>query len=340
MSESVSTPTQPVFEAGSDVHLPKPLRLRFPIGLVLIFWALHFVVGSLEKPYFYGFLFQMASSGLSALFFFPWWWFNRSVRLSEKLLGFILIAAGGMITGTFSHRSINGWTLFLSGLPLVMTFIVGWMWLVKRKLISPNRLGFVAVVALTWSWFLVIRTDGLNSTLKAQNHWRWTPTAEESFLAQKPAGGEATNPSQPAAASRTPLRSSLGSDSWTAFRGPDRDGVVHGTRIATDWKGAPPPQLWKHKVGPAWSSVIVVDDRLFTQEQRGTVETVVCYDAATGTGRKGALAAARSFFWPINRCCSSFPKAARRFCWPPTCSAKRSSDAFKPWTARLGTTRC
>src|SRR5581483_8563696 len=34
--------------------------------------------------------------------------------------------------------------------------------------------------------------------------------------------------------------------------------------------------------GPAWSSVIVVGDRLFTQEQRDDKEAVVCYDAATG----------------------------------------------------------
>jgi hypothetical protein len=68
----------------------------------------------------------------------------------------------------------------------VITFVVGWVVLVKRKLISPNRLGFVAVVALTWSWFLLIRTEGLHSTLKAQSRWRWTQTAEESFLAQNP----------------------------------------------------------------------------------------------------------------------------------------------------------
>jgi len=36
------------------------------------------------------------------------------------------------------------------------------------------------------------------------------------------------------------------------------------------------------RVGPAWSSMIVIGDRLFTQEQRGDQETVVSYAAAMG----------------------------------------------------------
>src|SRR5262245_7014585 len=195
MNENVPAPTQAIAQESCTAKLPKPLRLKFPTGLVLIFWVMHFVVGSLEKPYFYGFLFQMASAGLFTLLFLLWWWFNRGLRLSEKSLGFILIVLGGVITRTFSHRSITGWTLFLSGLPLIMTVVVGWMYLVKRKLISQHRLGFIAVVALTWSWFLVIRTEGLHSTLKAQNHWRWTPSAEESFLAQNPTSGESADSS-------------------------------------------------------------------------------------------------------------------------------------------------
>ena len=58
--------------------------------------------------------------------------------------------------------------------------------------------------------------------------------------------------------------------------------MVRGTNIGTDWKTAPPRLVWRQRVGPAWSSVIVVADRLFTQEQRGEKEAVVCHDAGTG----------------------------------------------------------
>jgi outer membrane protein assembly factor BamB len=53
-------------------------------------------------------------------------------------------------------------------------------------------------------------------------------------------------------------------------------------KIATDWDTARPKPLWRQRVGPGWSSVIVVSGRLFTQEQRRQKETVVCYDAARG----------------------------------------------------------
>jgi outer membrane protein assembly factor BamB len=69
---------------------------------------------------------------------------------------------------------------------------------------------------------------------------------------------------------------------WIGFRGTARDGIVHGAGMATDWSRTPPTQIWKRVVGPAWSSVIVIGNRLYTQEQRGEKETVVCYDAASG----------------------------------------------------------
>ncbi|MBI3856263.1 MAG: PQQ-like beta-propeller repeat protein, partial [Planctomycetes bacterium] len=66
------------------------------------------------------------------------------------------------------------------------------------------------------------------------------------------------------------------------FRGALRDGAARGVRIAADWKEAPPQLVWKERVGPGWSSIIVVDRFLVTQEQRGDSEAVVCYDAETG----------------------------------------------------------
>src|SRR5262249_7875394 len=75
---------------------------------------------------------------------------------------------------------------------------------------------------------------------------------------------------------------SLRPGDWPGFRGPNRDGSLRAVRIATDWDAAPPKQLWRRRVGPAWSSVVIVGGRLFTQEQLGEGEAVVCRDAATG----------------------------------------------------------
>ncbi len=74
----------------------------------------------------------------------------------------------------------------------------------------------------------------------------------------------------------------LASGDWPDFRGENRQGELHGAQIPTDWKAAPPKLLWKQRIGPAWSSLVVLGNRLFTQEQRGKDEAVVCLDAATG----------------------------------------------------------
>jgi outer membrane protein assembly factor BamB len=69
---------------------------------------------------------------------------------------------------------------------------------------------------------------------------------------------------------------------WPGFRGPNRDAIVRDVRLATDWDASPPQLVWKRLIGPAWSSIIVVGERLFTQEQRGSQEAVVCLDAGSG----------------------------------------------------------
>src|SRR5262249_6464121 len=51
---------------------------------------------------------------------------------------------------------------------------------------------------------------------------------------------------------------------------------------AADGKGKRPKQWWKKRGGPGGAAMIVVDGHLVTQEQRDKVESVVCYDAATG----------------------------------------------------------
>jgi outer membrane protein assembly factor BamB len=253
-------------------------RLRFPFLCLLIFWLLSFLVGALNKPYFVGFMYSMASAALVTLLFVGWWWLNRGLRIWEKCAGFALIILEAWIVGKFSDQSVNFFTLWMSGLPLVASVVVAWLFFAKRFGLSWVRIGFILFVTLAWTYFMVIRIDGADSRLKMQTHWRWTPTTEEQFLAGARPRSLAA---RPVSGSTSALTAAAATD-WVAFRGPERDGVITGTIIATNWTANPPALVWKRAVGPAWSSLVVVGPRVFTQEQRGEQEAVVCYDATDG----------------------------------------------------------
>jgi outer membrane protein assembly factor BamB len=243
-----------------------------------VYWVAHFVVGALEKPYFVGFLYGMAAPALLLLLFSLWWWFFARLGLAERLYGCLLVVAVGIAVAPLCHPSI-WFGLPTGGLPIALTALTLWVFFVARTGFPWNWQGLAFVVVLCWGYFALIRVDGVNADLKAATRWRWIPTAEELFLADK-AGRPEPGSDADLADSGSDLALSAGD--WPAFRGPDRDGVIRGVRVTSNWDAVPPKQLWRQRVGPAWSSVIVIGRRLYTQEQRGEKETVVCYEAATG----------------------------------------------------------
>lgn len=254
---------------------PPPLRLRAPLSFVAIYWAAGIIVGGLEKPYFYGFLYGMASAILLTLFFFGWWFTRRQVRLRDRFAGLLLVVAGAVGVTLLGHPSVAGFGAIFTGVPMALTAWAVWMAVAKRLSLPPVGLGALAVVGLTWASLTLVRVDGLNADLRGDYRWRWSLSSEDLFQKE-----QAARQAEAPTVAQRPLSASLGD--WVAFRGPDREGVIRGVKVMADWGATPPRLVWRQRVGPAWSSVIVVGDRLFTQEQRGENEAVVCYEAATG----------------------------------------------------------
>jgi len=105
--------------------------------------------------------------------------------------------------------------------------------------------------------------------------WRWDPTSEAKLLSGLKAQSNPSQVSETIAGSTLVLQDG----DWPEFRGPRRDGCLTGVHVRSDWDKSPPRELWRHRIGPGWSSCSVIGDHVFTQEQRGDDEFVVCYPA-------------------------------------------------------------
>jgi outer membrane protein assembly factor BamB len=143
------------------------------------------------------------------------------------------------------------------------------------------------VLVVCWGYFTLTRIDGLGGDLKSEVSWRWDTTAEERFLAEK----------SKAATGHLVKLPPVGPEDWPEFRGPQRDSRLSGVKIATDWNVQPPKLLWKHRIGPGWSSFAVVGDYAYTQEQRGEDEATVCYYIPDGSEIWAHLTPGR--FWEV-----------------------------------------
>ena len=71
-------------------------------------------------------------------------------------------------------------------------------------------------------------------------------------------------------------------DDWPRWRGPRLDGVSRETGLLNAWPQDGPPRIWQVGLGGGFSSVAVVDGKVFTQTKQGNQEIVLCLDAATG----------------------------------------------------------
>jgi outer membrane protein assembly factor BamB len=74
--------------------------------------------------------------------------------------------------------------------------------------------------------------------------------------------------------------SSAGQD-WPQWRGPNRDGVVHGVHVPVKWPRTLKEE-WRVFVGEGISSPVVVGDRVYVFTRQKDDELVVCLDLASG----------------------------------------------------------
>lgn len=212
-----------------------------------------------------------------------WWSALSRAGRRERLVVIAFLLVIGALTYALVHTSFRKQAFAVFVIPWMLTAWVAGAVLasvLKRHRASVGFIGAGLVICAAIACLL--RIDGVTSELSAEMSGRWSPTKDDLFRA---AQADATAHSgveraANAASDETPLEA--GPDDWLEFRGPGRDGRLAGVRIEADWEAHPPKLVWRRPVGPGWSSFAVVQNRLFTQEQRDANEAIVAYDAETG----------------------------------------------------------
>lgn len=218
-------------------------------------------------------VFSSFGPAIVALMVLLWWLFASRAQTREKAIGFAGIVAILVVQQLLCHYSMRDVLLVVLTLPITLAaFALGL--LLSRRVASPKRTWIsLLVAAAVASITLGLKSDGVggNYTFDLRPRWHASP---DQLLASRLEKLTDEKDGIAAVAFDNPV--------WATFRGNSYDGAQKGCAFEEDWVKFPPKELWRHEIGPAWSSFIAADKYLFTQEQRGEDECVVCYDGLTG----------------------------------------------------------
>ena len=195
----------------------------------------------------------------------PWW---------QRIGGILFYALIGAVV-VFTQTNQNSQFILLLLFPalnivavLTLAIMSGSTWRAQRNATAVMMIACGVIVGL-------FQVDSTTGNIEPSISFRLTPMPETQLDA---AASEA--PTNTGTAITLP--DAVSAADWPGFRGPNRDGVVRGVSFDMDWGKNPPVERWRIPIGLGWSSFTVVGDYVFTQEQRGDAEVVVCYALETG----------------------------------------------------------
>lgn len=281
---------EPVLKQTHEPTPRKPLRLWPGVVAAVLLLLLRYVIPTFApEATFVGLL----GGVICVLAIVVWWVFFSRALWAERLGAIVLAIVALFATARILHVSITGGAMgFLYpvlAIPILSVAFVGAVVVSRRLSDGMRRAVIAATILIACGAWALVRTGGFTANLDNDFAWRWSKTPEEKLLAQAA--------DEPLAVSPIPAEVKTVAD-WPGFRGPGRDSIIHGVKIATDWSASPPVELWRRPIGPAWSSFAVNGDLLYTQEQRGPDEVVTCYSVSTGKPVWRHRDAAR--FWESN----------------------------------------
>ncbi len=257
--EASATPSE-----SAPPAVPRPrIAIPFVVILVQLLFTLYIVNTSTMPFRTYVGIGIIPILGTLALV--AWWGLSLSVPWRQRLTGFALFGAATLLPVLVSRPFAPFLLVYVlpSMTTMLVLVLVGTFrcdWAERRRLL-------LMAMTLCSIFFCFTRVAGVDGNMAPLIAWRW---------AGPPELGVTTSAGKTAAVALNPEP-----EDWPAFRGARRDNRNMVARFGVDWAANPPRELWRRPVGLGWSSFTVIGDYLFTQEQRGQDEAVVCYEVAT-----------------------------------------------------------
>jgi len=255
----------------------RELRLLPGIVIVTIQWLIRFIIPEIF-PADSALMAGVFAGIVGGLALAVWWMFFSRALPPDRFGAIVLIIVALFAASFFLDVSIAtanvGLMFTIFSIPVMSLAFVVWAVASRHLSLSFKRATMIITILLASGFWILIRTDGMDAQLHHDFAWRWAATDEEKLIAK--------SKEEPVSAASHIPAATAGERDWPGFRGADRDGIVRGTKIATDWKAAPPAELWRRQIGPGCSSFSVRGNLFYTQEQLGEYEIVSCYDITTG----------------------------------------------------------
>ncbi|MCA9129272.1 MAG: PQQ-binding-like beta-propeller repeat protein [Planctomycetales bacterium] len=259
----------------ADQSRYRPLRIWIPVILLALMAVARFVPGMVDDGPAMIWMISAFGPLLVGIILLLWWLLLSRARWTERVIGLLGLVAIFVVVVLLVHPSMQGPLVLVMTVPMGLAGFALGVIACSRMLSFRRTLVGLAVAFVGAGCSLLFQNFGTRGDFAFEMDWRWNPTPEQLFLAEREARGDApgfdVNLEQ----------ADFDEPEWPGFRGPNRDGVQRGSKISSDWS-TPPSEMWRIKIGPGWSSFAVAGDYLFTQEQRGELDAVVCYQASTG----------------------------------------------------------
>jgi len=221
-------------------------------------------------------IFGILSGVIFGLAIMGWWGFFSRAPLIERWGAIVLMIISLLLTSLLIDKSLatagQGYMFYIYAFPILCLVLVGWAIVARDLSRSIRHSTLVITILFTCGVWMLYRIDGITGDFNPEFAWRWSATSEEQLLS--------TGSDEFTSAVHSTMEMSLAE--WPGFRGINRDGIVRGIQINTNWAEEPPKELWRRPIGPGCSSFAVSEELLFAQEQRGDNEIVACYSIKTG----------------------------------------------------------